>query len=609
MRKHIVILLIFFFLFIIITLPFIFGIATYILGFFSTDEPLSLLWDSWRIKFSVFNHLSLKQTSLISYPFNVDLYSSGYYSYGWMSWHHILSILTSPVVTFNTQIVVNFFFIFLCSYMLVFFLTKNVLSSFLSGMIFSFCPYQFIRSWQHLGLTYNQWIPLCLFTAILLKENSAKKYCVYFALSLFLLYSFDHVIMYMTSISLLAYFIYLLLYNWNKKISDKNLLFPDIKYLKKVIISGFFVFLLLTPQFLPLLKNLFKKNSIASAYNLYNRPFEDLFIQSAKPLSYLLPAAVHPVFGKFTENFVGTVLYGASFTEHTLYLGWTSLILAFVAVRKWKKNRRESSSHQITKSPEQEKEHFYIGFFIFLAVAAWLFSQPPWWKIGPLKIYMPSFFMYKILPMFRAYCRFGIVVMLAVAVLAGFGLKFILEKFKNGKTKIAIAAFFCGLVLFEFWNWPPFKVIDVSKVPAVYYWLKEKKEDLAIAEYPLDASSPNEMYKFYQIKHEKKIINGTSPGTYANKVAQSMTKLSDLNTARILKWMGVKYVLVHRDDYLKTDFIEDKEELTKIPKNSGLKLIASFPSQECPDKDIMCVQKTGPIDVYEINAKSMEPKL
>lgn len=32
------------------------------------------------------------------------------------------------------------------------------------------------------------------------------------------------------------------------------------------------------------------------------------------------------------------------------------------------------------------------------------------------------------------------------------------------------------------------------------------------------ADSPNEMYKFYQTEHEKKIINGTIPGTYANKV-------------------------------------------------------------------------------------------
>ena len=151
--------------------------------------------------------------------------------------------------------------------------------------------------------------------------------------------------------------------------------------------------------------------------------------------------------------------------------------------------------------------------------------------------------MYKILPMFRAYCRFGIVVMFAVAVLAGFGLYFILERFKSYKIKIAILCLFCGLVLFEFWNWPPYKVIDVSRVPAVYYWLKGQPENFVIAEYPLDTSSPSEKYKFYQITHEKKIINGTIPGTYANKLAESLTRLSDPYTAGVLKWLGVKYAI------------------------------------------------------------------
>jgi hypothetical protein len=199
--------------------------------------------------------------------------------------------------------------------------------------------------------------------------------------------------------------------------------------------------------------------------------------------------------------------------------------------------------------------------------------------------------------------------MLAVAVLAGFGLKFILERFKSRKTKIAITCLFSGLVLFEFWNWPPYKIIDVSKVPAVYYWLKEEAGDFAIAEYPLDVNGPNEMYKFYQIKHEKKMINGTIPGTYPNALAQTITKLSVPHTVGVLKWLGVKYVLVHRDGYMETELIEEKKELDKIPHNPGLKLVRSFPVQECPQQDIMCVQKTGPIDVYEVIALPLEPRV
>jgi len=144
-------------------------------------------------------------------------------------------------------------------------------------------------------------------------------------------------------------------------------------------------------------------------------------------------------------------------------------------------------------------------------------------------------------------------------------------------------------------------------VPAVHYWLKGQPGGFVIAEYPLDVDSPNELYKFYQTKHEKKIINGTIPGTYANQVAQTIKKLSEPKTAGRLKGMGVRYALVHREGYLETELVEEIEELDKIPNNLGLKLVKTFPAQECPRKDIMCVQKTGPIDVYEVAAEPIEP--
>jgi hypothetical protein len=156
------------------------------------------------------------------------------------------------------------------------------------------------------------------------------------------------------------------------------------------------------------------------------------------------------------------------------------------------------------------------------------------------------------------------------------------------------------LVLFEFWNWPPYKVIDISRAPAVYYWLKQQPPDTVIAEYPLDIIGPNELYKLYQTTHEKKMINGAVPGTPAHKNIQTLVDLSSPKTASALKQIGVKYVLVHRADYLKTDLIEDRRQLEKIPLNRGLKLVRSFPAQECPDKRIRCIAESGQMDVYEV---------
>ncbi|MBU2258229.1 MAG: hypothetical protein KJ926_03805, partial [Candidatus Omnitrophica bacterium] len=619
MRRGTFIIILFAFLVCLTTFPLILKIGTHIPGFFSTDEPYGALWDSWRISNSFDNGLGFKHSDFIAYPFGYDLYVSAFFSFLWIGITYVLSIITTPVLTYNLQVLTNLFLSAVFTYLLVFKLTKNRFSAIFSGVIFAFCPYQFVRGWQHLGLTYNQWIPLALFAAISLREAGTLRVKILFLISLLLALSFDFSVMYFTAVTVSLLIIYTLIYKWRIKLFRNRLLFrDDWVYLKKIVVLSALAFVILMPQFFPIIKNVFKLSSStqAQAINAYHRPFEDLFEQSAKPLSYLLPSTAHPLFGKFTEQYVGTQAYGVSFTEHTLYLGWVPLILAFVAFRRWRKGKKLRDSPQkagavkeeinLRDSPQRAGTvkleinlrdsppkagtvpmDFYIGFFVFLAITTWLFSQPPWWNLFGFKIYLPSFFMYKILPMYRAYCRFGIVLMLAIAVLAGFGLKFVLEKRKNRTAKAGMFILLCALVLFEFWNYPPFKVIEVSKFPAAYNWLREEPAGIVIAEYPLDARDQNEFYKYYQVRHNKKMINGSIRGTYANKVIQEAIQLSDLRTAGILKWLGVRYVLVHQDRYLNTELIELKEELSKINKNHGLKLIKSFPAEQCPKEDEM----------------------
>lgn len=581
MKRTAMIFLLFIFLTTIFTFPLILQFNTSIPGFHSTDESFGILWNFWWLNYSYLHRLQEYFSPFIASPFGLNLAQSPIYPVGDFI-NKLLAIGFGDIVAYNLQVLMSFILAAIFIYYLVYSLTTNKLVSIFSAIIYSFCPYHSVRVWQHLSLAQIQWLPLYILALFKLKEKTTLKNIIFVAFSFCLIVFFNYYYAYFALIITFVFAIFILVFDKKER----------LRIIKSTLISMTVALLILMPVIFPILKTaLFTQKIEDLIVSGYLRPFKDLFEQSARPLSYILPVTVHPIFGKFTERFIGSSLYGVSLTEHALYLGWTPLILAFVAFRRWRGRR----------------ENLYIGFFVFMAIVAWFFSQSPWWKIGPIKIYMPSFFLYKILPMFRAYCRFGIVVMLAVAVLAGFGLKFILEKFKSQKTKIAITFLFCGLVLFEFWNWPPYKVIGVSIVPTVYSWIKEQPGDFAIAEYPLDVNGPNEMSKFYQTKHEKKIINGTIPGTYANKVAKTITKLSDLHIVRVLKWMGVKYVLVHRQDYLETELIEEIEELNKIPKNLGLKIVKSFPAQQCPQRNIICTQDTGPIDVYEVVAEPIKP--
>jgi len=201
--------------------------------------------------------------------------------------------------------------------------------------------------------------------------------------------------------------------------------------------------------------------------------------------------------------------------------------------------------------------------------------------------------MYKILPMFRAYCRFGVVVMFSLAMLVGFGMKFILERLKADKLKISTTILFVLLVLFEFMNYPPSKVIDLTQYPKVYDWVKVQPEEIVIAQYPLDLDGQNAKYNFYQTIHQKRMVNGTVPGSRANKILHKIENLGDEDSAGILSWLGADFVLLNVKWYKDNDDIEEGKKIEGISVNNGLRFVRKFDD----------------IEVYQVIAESLDPNI
>lgn len=589
MKKVLLITLIFLVLTGIFTYPLLFKLTTHIPAFESTDESFGALWNFWYNSFSVSNGLPLTSCAWIAAPFGIPETASAYYVWDFINRN--LSVIFGYVFAYNIQVVISYILAGLFMYLLSWHITRNTLASLLAGIIYAYCPYHAVRTWQHLGLALIQWMPLYILTLLRLHERQSIRRTLECAAAFFLIAAFDFYYAYFMVLITVVFVSYHFLKPTGTRIAVK------IKFLQSLLYAFAIVVILLIPSINVILKGRAEATAQkAGAFNMFVRPFEDLFAQSARPLSYFLPASTHPIFGGLTQQLVGNDLYGESLTEHTLYLGIIALFLAFIAVK-----HRTMLYEKLIK---QENGSYYASFFILLAAASWIFSQPPWWNIFSFRIPMPSLLLYKILPMFRAYCRFGIVLMLAVSVLAAFGFIILTNKsrFKN-KLALVFTVLLIG-VFFEFWNYPPFKVLQVADFPAVYSWLRQEPKEIIIAEYPLDSGSPNEMYKFYQTKHHKRIVNGTLPGTKAHEFAQSIATLSSENTPGILKGMSVKYVLVHHDGYAQTGLDADREELSKIKSQKGIRLIKTFPSEECPSNDIMCVKKIGQTDVYEIIADS-----
>ncbi|MQY69883.1 MAG: hypothetical protein GH145_03345, partial [Firmicutes bacterium] len=200
-----------------------------------------------------------------------------------------------------------------------------------------------------------------------------------------------------------------------------------------------------------------------------------------------------------------------------------------------------------------------MSFFLFATIVALVFSHSPYTEIGPFRILFPSYFMYKILPMFRVYARFGIVVMLCVSVLTGIGLASILGKIKNTKKRRFFLSVVFLLIFIEFAPTLPAPMVNAVNPPPVYEWLAKQKGDFTVAEYPLENDQD---YFFWQRIHQKRLVNGAQPETYADEVRKEIVDILKPETPGILKFLETRYVILHPDKYLKS---EDVPVIGEVP--------------------------------------------
>ena len=138
-------------------------------------------------------------------------------------------------------------------------------------------------------------------------------------------------------------------------------------------------------------------------------PRLDLFRYGARWWSYLVPPVEHPLLGSAVARFWAATGDGQALLEQQVSLGWGVMALGVVAIVSWWVNVRPAAS--LVRVP----------IVVAVAVAALVCSLSPERTIETLAVGPPSAFLYDLLPMFRSYARFGVVVQLMAAVLAGIG--------------------------------------------------------------------------------------------------------------------------------------------------------------------------------------------
>lgn len=478
-------------------------------------------------------------------------------------------IIIGTVGAYNLVLVLTFILNFLST----FFVGRRLLASksvaLITATIFSTSLYVQWHALQNIELSMVFWLPLLFLYLIKFLERGTFKDVLVLSLVAAAVFMTSF---YQGFFSLILIFGSILVsffcrFFWDKK-NPTHLVISSL-----IFLILFLVFTL--PSTVTFLKFLGKPEEwkVYAQNYIYHSSQDEIIAYGARPWDYLMPSVNHPAFGGFVQDFYSFIRRNASYQywspflpERLNYLTFTGLVLALGAViRALKRRDVEEETRRIII--------FLTGVFLLM----FFVSLPAYLSFRGLKFYFPSFFLFKILPMFRIYARSGVFVLLAVAVLAGYGLKFLLAQIKNdqfclrfggislpGRKSVVLTIILCGLVLFENLNFPPLPVMNVGRLPPVYTWLKNQPGNAKITEYPKDNSvvdigggcpswlSPeivrdyNGAYEsFYQIFHTKEVL---TPVLLTKEERILAADLIKAGAHEVLKKHGVDYVIVHTQD-------------------------------------------------------------
>ena len=135
----------------------------------------------------------------------------------------------------------------------------------------------------------------------------------------------------------------------------------------------------------------------------------DLFRYSAEWWSYLMPPVAHPLLGATVRRTWAASGVDVGILEQQVSLGWGIVALAAIAIASWRAHRGHAASRAA------------VPVLVVTAVVALVCSLSPELTMGPVTLMRPSGYLYDVVPMFRSYARFGVVVQLMTAMLAGLG--------------------------------------------------------------------------------------------------------------------------------------------------------------------------------------------
>ena len=415
-----------------------------------------------------------------------------------------LARLVGPVAAYNVLILATFPLSAAAAYLLARHVLGSHLGAMVAGLAYAFLPFHVAHATNHPHVAQTQWLPLyflalwrCLDRPDLRRASFLVASAAAAALSNF--YG-GLIAAVLSPVALVAYGVV-------------SPLRPGEGRRRRLVLTGLTLVV-----------------AAASGLLLIHRVAPAVLLQSGSPSPSPAPTSSstarsggatcsprldHPLAGsRMREFWAGRGLEGA-LLEQQVGVGWSLLVLGAVPLWLWLRGDRSSLAGR--SAP----------VLATVAVAALLCSLSPERRIGSFTFVRPSALLYEVAPMFRAYARFGLVVGLMTALLAGAGVARLWRWPTSAGRRAAVLLL--GLAVLEYASFPPWRWRDVLPTRA-HRWLAEQPGPLRV----LDCVPPSRASDLFP------------PGLFPHEVAR-FDDCGEPQLGHKLAALGYTHVVVRRD--------------------------------------------------------------
>ena len=520
------------------------------------------IWNWWWEGKALFSGQSVLSTPLMFYPSGASLVLQTIdFVDGAIA--SLIATVTGYVVAYNIIILLSTILSGFAAFLLARHLTKDLtgswFASFGAGLIFAYFPQHFSEAtFGHPNVSSVEWLPLYLLGLLLTYEKREYRYAIFTGVMMALLTLTDLQLLLMGAVITFLYLIYHLI-----STRFSNL----IKFLLLTGVIAAVGLALSSPYLIPAFQAVATSQRSAP-------PILQAVVNAAKPAFYITPPPTSYLYGNLFAPFysagfspyLGVVHGGVSQWE--IFIGFSALALAAIGLSTSRDPRR-----------------------LFLAVVAgiaFIISLGPSSDPSQLSIQTPYTWLYnnfKILDYLRAEARFSILIMLALALLAAFGISSVMKIASSDRPGLRshapkiLGVILLALILLEFA--PVVTTGSVFTDPA-YNIIARDNSNFAVLELPVAITTaqiglfeqtiynrpmvdgkisqvstvvPPYMYSqlFLRILAHPTIVSVTQAALHRLDQPYNETQLAPI----ILTYYGIKYIVVHtsqlRPDQLNID--------------------------------------------------------